>query len=77
MVFALIKGITNLEAKGVYVGSLIKKRCYWLKEVPGDLIDTHFKDKEVRDDGMLDSIIQYNKLLIIFLIQYLVFKKMM
>ena len=52
--FSLVKGITNLEAKGVYVGPLIKKRCYWLKEVPGDLMDTHFKDKEVRDVGMLD-----------------------
>ena len=56
--FSLIKDVTNLEAKGVYVGYLFKKRGYWLKEVPEDLIDTHFKDKEVRDDGMIDSIIQ-------------------
>ena len=29
--FCVAKSITKIEAKGVYVGSLIKKRCYFLK----------------------------------------------
>ena len=42
--------------------SLIQKRCYWLKLVPGDLIYTHFEDNEVGDVGMLEAITQDNKL---------------
>ena len=38
---------------GVYAGALIKKRRYWPKHVPGDLIDEYFKDKEV---GETDSL---------------------
>ena len=47
--FCVAKAITELEAKGVYDGSMIKKRSYWPKGVPGYLIDTHFQDKEVGD----------------------------
>ena len=36
------KVITEFESKCVYVAALIKKRCYWTKGVPGDLIDTKF-----------------------------------
>ena len=43
-VFCVAKGITELEAKGVYVAALIKKRHYCPKGVPGDLIDTRFED---------------------------------
>ena len=39
------RGITEFEAKGIYVADLIKKRRYWPKVLPGDLIDTHFEDK--------------------------------
>ena len=31
--FCVVKGITKLYSKGVYVVSLIKKRCYWSKLV--------------------------------------------
>ena len=41
-VFFLYKSITNLEAKVFYAGSIINKRFYCLKEVHGELIDTHF-----------------------------------
>ena len=37
---------------GVFAGALIKKRRYWTKHIKGDMIDTHFKDKEV---GEIDS----------------------
>ena len=43
------KGITELKAKVVYALYLIKKRRYWPKGVPGDLIDTNFEDNEVGD----------------------------
>ena len=39
------KFITELEAKVVYAADLIKKRRYWPKVVPGDIIDTHFEYK--------------------------------
>ena len=43
--FCVAKGTTYIKAKGVYVASIIKKRCYFPKVVPGNLIDTHFEDK--------------------------------
>ena len=30
-IFFVAKGITDIEAKGMYVGDLIKKRSYWSK----------------------------------------------
>ena len=43
--FCVSKGIADPEAKGVYAAAMIKKRHYWPKGVPGDLIDTRFEDK--------------------------------
>ena len=40
--FCVTKGITELEVKGVYAAYLIKKRRYWPKGVPGELVDTNF-----------------------------------
>ena len=40
-------GIVVIMVKGVCVGALIKKRQYWPKIVPGDLVDFHFADKEI------------------------------
>ena len=37
--FCVAKGITEIKYKGVYAAAQIKKRCYWPKVVPGDLID--------------------------------------
>ena len=51
--FCVAKGITELEAKGVHVASLVNNRRYWPKWVPGDLIDNHFEYKEVGDVGMI------------------------
>ena len=45
--FCVLKAIIELKKKGVFVATLIKKRCYWLKYVPGDSIITHFQDKEI------------------------------
>ena len=44
--FCVAKSITEPEDKGVYAGARIKKRCYWPKLGPGDLIGNHFEDKE-------------------------------
>ena len=41
------RGIFVLEWKGVYGASLIKKKKYWPKDVPGAAIDAHFEDKDV------------------------------
>ena len=40
--FCVTKGITELESKSFNDIALIKKRRYWPKVIPGDLIDTHF-----------------------------------
>ena len=41
-VIFLENGILALAAKGVFAGTLIKKRQYLLKIVPGDLVDRNF-----------------------------------
>ena len=64
--FCVAKGIADLEAKGVYAGYLIKNQHYWPEVLPGDLIDTHFQDKEVSDVGMLEARTQENKSFRIF-----------
>ena len=43
--FCVAKLITDLEAEFLYAEALIKKQRYWLKEVPGDPINTHFEYK--------------------------------
>ena len=48
-------GIVALVKKGVYAGALIKKRRYWPKSVPRDLINRKFSYKEVRDLDMLEN----------------------
>ena len=65
-VFFVSKGITDLKTKGVYVLDLIKKGRYWPKGVPGDLIDTHFEDKEVGGFGIIEARTEGNKLFKIF-----------
>ena len=48
------------------MSDLTKKRCYWPKGVPWDLIDNNFGCKEASDVLMIEKIIQDNKLFIIF-----------
>ena len=43
--FCVLVGITAMHNFGVYGQSLIKERRYWLKNVPGDAIDSHFSNK--------------------------------
>lgn len=47
--FCVLKAFADLVDCGIYAGSLIKKRCYWPKGVPGDSIGAHMKGKEVGD----------------------------
>ena len=50
----------ELKKKGVFVASLIKKQCYWLKYINGEAIIQHFQDKEVGATdalpGVLDNV---------------------
>ena len=45
--FCVSKGIKNLLEFGVYATAPTKKRKYWPKGVPGDVIDQYFTDKDV------------------------------
>ena len=70
-IFFVSKGITKLESKFVYVGSLINKWRYWPKLVHEDLIDTHFQDSMVGDVDMLEAKTQENKTFRIFFMKEL------
>ena len=65
-VLCVPKGITEIEAKGVFAADLINKQSYWPKVVPGDLIDTQFLDKEVCDVGNIKARTEDGMLLKIF-----------
>ena len=60
-VFCVAKGITELEAKGVYAEALIKKWRFRPKVFFGNIIDTYFEDKEVGDVGMIEARNEDNK----------------
>ena len=49
------RGIVELERKGVYGESLIKKKNYWPTGVHGAAIDVHFEDKDVNHCEMLEA----------------------
>ena len=46
-VLCVLEGLIELIKVGVFVGALIKKQPYGTKHIKGDMIDTHFQDKEV------------------------------
>ena len=54
--FSILQGIIELRNVGVYAGALIKKRRYWPKHVPGNVIDRYFQDKEI---GSFDALCGY------------------
>jgi hypothetical protein len=50
-----------LKKRGIFAAALvIRKRRYWPKHIPGDLIDEHIEDREVGDvdawAGTLDNV---------------------
>jgi hypothetical protein len=45
--FCVAVGVMALHEKGMYGQFLIKKRRYWPKHVPGDLIDAHMAGKRL------------------------------
>ena len=53
--FCLSRGIVELEHKGVYRASLIKKKKYLAKGVPGAAIDAHFEDKDMNHCEMFET----------------------
>ena len=53
--FFVSRGIIELERKGVYKASSIKKKKYFPKGVPGAAIDAHFEDKDVNNCEMLEA----------------------
>lgn len=51
--FCVLRGLLEMEKKGVYGHALVKKRRYWPTHVDGDAINAHFADKDVgTTDGM-------------------------
>ena len=58
--FCVLKGIVELKKKNVYASALIKKCCYWPKYIKGDLIKSHFDDKDVGNcdawKGQMDEV---------------------
>jgi len=56
--FCVLKVIVSLLLFGVYSSALIKKQCYWPKDVPGDDIARHFESKEVGDVDDLPGMMQ-------------------
>ena len=52
--FCVLKAIVELRNKGLFAASLIKKRRYWPKYIPGNDIIQHFVDKEV---GHCDALV--------------------
>ena len=45
--FCVLKGIVELQKKGVFASALIKKRRYWPTFIKGDDVKAHFSDCEV------------------------------
>ena len=60
------KGITQLKDKGFYARFLIKKQRFCPKGVHGDLIDTHFEDKEIGHVERIEAITEYNNFFKLF-----------
>ena len=54
------KVIAELESKSFHVEATIRKRRLWPKLGTGDLIGTHFEDKEVGDFRIVDARTQEN-----------------
>ena len=46
MVFVCWKVVFNFFEKGLYCTSVVKKKRYWPKGIPGEEIVAHLKEKE-------------------------------
>ena len=64
--FNVSMGIVDIEqVQGVYCRALIKKRGhFWLKGVPGDEIDDHFRNKAIGHSEMLQLVFDGHPLFI-------------
>jgi Transposase IS4 len=51
--FCVLKGIIELRQRGVFASAVIKKRRYWPKYIPGEVIQQHFEGLEV---GSVDAL---------------------
>ena len=51
--FCVTKGLVKLRKKGLFGSAIIKKRRYWLANIKGNAIDSHFSQNEV---GSVDAI---------------------
>ena len=61
--FCVSVGIIAMHNFGVYGQSLIKKRRYWPKNVPGDTIDYYFANKELGSAKTFRQVINRKPLL--------------
>ena len=66
--FCVAKVIIEIGSKGVYTEDLNKNKSYLTKEGTGELIDTHFEDKDVGDFGMIEAITEDNNLFKIYIL---------
>ena len=53
--FCVLKGLIELRKVGVFGASVIKKRRYWPKYIPGDDNNKHFEDKPVGSYDVLNG----------------------
>ena len=57
--FFVLNCIVSLALKGAYSITLFKKRWYWPKRFPGDIIYRNFSKNEVVDVDMLEAATEY------------------
>ncbi len=56
--FCVAKGITKLAENGVFGQALVKKRKYWPRYVPGDMIDSHMSTKAVGESSSFKQVLE-------------------
>ncbi|KAG7359200.1 transposase IS4 [Nitzschia inconspicua] len=58
--FCVLKGLIELRKIGIFASAVIKKKRFWPKHVPGDMMDEHMSTKQVGDvdslKGKLDGV---------------------
>ncbi|KAG7361811.1 transposase IS4 [Nitzschia inconspicua] len=58
--FCVLQGLVELRKLGIFASAVIKKRRFWPKHVPGDMMDQHMSAKQVGDvdslKGHLDGV---------------------
>jgi hypothetical protein len=56
--FCVLEALVQMRKVGVFAHALVKKRRYWPKHVPGDLIIAHFADKVIGEADAIKGYLQ-------------------